>query len=89
VTLEGKLDVDQTAATVNGTIVAKVDGGLFATCTVSGTSSSFSLTCTGADQDGLNAAEQEALHHLGDAVEKIGSMFEGILGPAINVLGGV
>ncbi len=88
VTLEGTLDVDETAGTVTGTIVAKVDGGLFATCTVTGTSTTYSLTCTGADADGLNANEVEALHHLGDAVESIGSMFEGILTPAIGVLGG-
>jgi hypothetical protein len=89
VTLEGTLDVDVTAGTVTGTIVSKVDGGLFATCTATGTSTSYSLTCTGADADGLNANEVEALHHLGDAVESIGSMFEGILTPAIGVLGGV
>ncbi len=88
VTLEGTLDVDETAGTVTGTIVAKVDGGLFATCTVTGTSTTYSLTCTGADGDGLNANEVEALHHLGDAVESIGSMFEGILTPVIGVLGG-
>jgi len=87
VTLEGTLSVDETAGTVNGTFTSKVDGGLFATCTVNGTSTSFSLTCTGADQDGLNADEQEALHNLGDAVESIGTVFEGILGPAIGVLG--
>ncbi|OLC06730.1 MAG: hypothetical protein AUH72_09025 [Acidobacteria bacterium 13_1_40CM_4_65_8] len=87
VTLEGALDVDETAGTVSGTITSKVDGGLFATCTVTGTSTSFSLTCTGADADGLNADEQAALHHLGDAVESIGTLFQGILGPAIGVLG--
>ena len=87
VTLEGTLDVDETAGTVTGTITAKVDGGLFATCTVNGTSTTYSLTCTGADADGLNADEQEALHNLGNAVESIGTVFEGILGPAIGVLG--
>src|SRR2546425_684889 len=87
VTLEGALDVDETAGTVSGTITSKVDGGLFATCTVTGTSTSFSLTCTGADADGLNADEQAALHHLGDAVERIGTLFQGILAPAIGVLG--
>ena len=87
VTLEGTLDVDETTGTVSGTITSKVDGGLFATCTVNGTSTSFTLTCSGADQDGLNADEQEALHNLGDATESIGAMFEGILSPAIGVLG--
>ncbi len=87
VTLEGTLDVNETDGTVSGTITSKVDGGLFATCTVNGTSTSYTLTCTGADQDGLNADEQAALHNLGNAVESIGTMFEGILGPAINVLG--
>ena len=87
VTLEGSLDADQGTSTLSGTFVAKVDGGMFATCSVTGTSNSYSLTCTGADQDGLNADEQAALHNLGDAVERIGTMFEGILGPAIGVLG--
>jgi hypothetical protein len=87
VTLEGSLDLDQGAGTVNGTFVSKVDGGMFATCSVLGTSTSYTLTCTGADQDGLNADEQEALHHLGDAVDSIGTLFEGILGPAISVIG--
>ena len=87
VTLDGALNVDQTAGTVSGTITSKVDGGLFATCTVTGTSTSFALTCTGADADGLNADEQDALHHLGDAVERIGTLFQGILAPAIGVLG--
>jgi hypothetical protein len=87
VTLQGTLDVDQSAGTVNGTITSRVDGGLFATCSVRGNSSTFSLTCTGADQDGLNADEQNALHHLSDALENIGLLFQGILSPAISVLG--
>ncbi len=87
VTLDGSLDVDETAGTVNGTITARVDGGLFATCTVAGTSTSYSLTCTGADADGLNADEHTALDALGHAVETIGTMFEGLLGPSIGVLG--
>jgi len=87
VTLDGSLDVDETAGTVNGTITARVDGGLFATCTVTGTSTSYSLTCTGADADGLNADEHTALDALGHAVETIGTMFEGLLGPSIGVLG--
>src|SRR5436190_293315 len=87
VTLDGTLDVDETTGTVSGTITSKVDGGQFATCTVDGTSTSFTLTCSGADQDGLNADEQEALHNLGDATESIGAMFEGILSAAIGVLG--
>lgn len=87
VTLEGTLNVDETAGTLNGTITSKVDGGLFATCTVDGNSTSYTLSCSGADQDGLNADEQEALDNLGNAVETIGTMFEGILGPALGLLG--
>jgi hypothetical protein len=87
VTLDGALNVDTSAGTVSGTITSHVDGGLFATCTVNGTSTSFSLTCTGAVQGGLNADEQAALHHLGDASQKIGALFQDILRPAINIFG--
>ena len=87
VTLDGTLNVDTTAGTVSGTITSHVDGGLFATCTVNGTSTSFSLTCTGAAQGGLNADEQAALHHLGDAAQNISALFQKILGPALTVLG--
>jgi hypothetical protein len=65
-----------------------VDGGLFATCNVNGTSSSFTLTCTGADDDGLNADEHAALDALGEAAGNVTSLFEGILLPAIAVLAG-
>jgi len=46
VTLEGTLDVTRRRDR-DRTIVAKVDGGLFATCTATGTSTTYSLTCTG------------------------------------------
>jgi hypothetical protein len=88
VTLDGTLDVDTVNETVSGTITSRVDGGLFATCNVNGTSSSFTLTCTGADDDGLNADEHAALDALGEAAGNITSLFEGILLPAIAVLAG-
>jgi hypothetical protein len=88
VTLDGTLDVDTVNETVSGTITSRVDGGLFATCNVNGTSSSFTLTCTGADDDGLNADEHAALDALGEAAGNVTSLFEGILLPAIAVLAG-
>lgn len=87
VTLDGSLDVDDTAGTVNGTVTAKVDGGLYATCTVTGTSNTYTLTCQGADADGLSADDDAALDALGEAAGDVTSVFEGILGPAIGVLG--
>jgi hypothetical protein len=88
VTLDGTLDVNESTDEVSGSVTSKVDGGLFATCSVVGTSSSFTLTCTGADEDGLNADEHAALDALGEAAGHITSLFEGILLPAIAVLGG-
>jgi hypothetical protein len=85
ITLEGALDVSGT--TVNGTFTAKVDGGLYATCSVTGTATSYTLTCQGADADGLNADDNAALDALGAAAGDVTSIFEGILGPAIGVLG--
>jgi hypothetical protein len=86
VTLDGSLDATN-AGDVNGTFTAKVDGGLYATCSVTGSSNSFTLTCQGADADGLNADDNAALDALGQAASGVTSIFEGILGPAIGVLG--
>ena len=87
ITLDGALDVNVTTGDVNGTVTSKVDGGLYATCTVTGTSNSFTLTCQGADADGLSADDNAALDALGSAAGSVTSIFEGILGPAIGVLG--
>lgn len=88
VTLDGSFDLDQIGETVDGNITVKVDGGLFATCTVAASASSYNLTCEGADADGLNAAEVEALDQIGDALAKIENTFAGVLNPGINILGG-
>ena len=87
ITLDGALDVNVTTGDVNGTVTSKVDGGLYATCSVTGTSNSFTLTCQGADADGLSADDNAALDALGSAAGSVTSIFEGILGPAIGVLG--
>jgi len=87
VTLEGSLDVNETTGDVAGTFTSKVDGGLYATCSVTGTSNSYTLTCQGADADGLSADDNAALDALGSAAGSVTSIFEGILGPAIGVLG--
>lgn len=86
VTLDGSLDADN-AGSLNGTFTAKVDGGLYATCSVTGTQNSYTLSCQGADSDGLNADDNAALDALGDAAANVTAMFEGILTPAIGVLG--
>ena len=86
VTLEGSLDADN-AGNVNGTFISKVDGGLYATCSVTGTQNSYTLSCQGADQDGLSADDDAALDALGAAAGNVTSVFEGILTPAIGVLG--
>jgi hypothetical protein len=88
VTLEGNLDVNDTTGDVSGTFTSKVDGGLYATCSVTGSSSTFTLTCVGADDDGLSADDHAALDALGEAAGHVTSVFEGLLAPAINVLGG-
>jgi hypothetical protein len=88
ITLEGTLDVDEASDQVSGSVTSKVDGGLFATCNLTGTSTSFTLTCSGADEDGLNADEQTALDALGEAAGNITELFGGLLSPAIGVLGG-
>ena len=87
ITLDGALDVNVTTGDVTGTVTSKVDGGLYATCSVTGTSNSYTLTCQGADADGLSADDNAALDALGSAAGSVTSIFEGILGPAIGVLG--
>ena len=87
VTLDGNLDADQATGDVSGTVTSKVDGGLYATCSITGTSNTYTLTCQGADADGLNADDNAALDALGEAAGNVSTMFEGILGPAIGVLG--
>ena len=86
VTLDGALDANN-AGNVTGTFTARVDGGLYATCSVTGTSNSFSLSCQGADADGLSADDDDALAALDEAAANVTLMFEGLLGPAIGVLG--
>lgn len=86
VTLDGSLDADN-AGSLSGTFTAKVDGGLYATCSVTGTQNSYTLSCHGADADGLNADDNAALDALGNAAANVTAMFEGILTPAIGVLG--
>jgi hypothetical protein len=87
VTLEGTLDADD-LGNVSGTFTSKVDGGLYATCNVTGSSNSYSLTCQGADEDGLSADDNAALDALDGAAANLSTMFEGLLLPAIGVLGG-
>jgi hypothetical protein len=65
----------------------KVNGGKFATCSVDASAISYTESCQGADADGLNAAEVEALHHLGDGIDHASRVLTGILGPPLNVLG--
>jgi hypothetical protein len=86
VTLEGKLNASD-AGDVDGTFTVKVDGGLYATCSVTGTSSTYSLTCVGADEDGLSTDDHTALDALGDAAGSVTSIIEGVLAPAVGVLG--
>jgi hypothetical protein len=88
VTLTGNFNLDGIGQTVDGTINVGVDGGRFATCTVAAGSGSFTLTCHGADADGLNADEQEALQAIGDGIEHTTQIFQGLFLPALNVLGG-
>jgi hypothetical protein len=54
---------------------------------VTATPNSYTLTCQGADADGLSADDNAALDALGEAAGSVNSIFEGILGPAIGVLG--
>ena len=87
VTLEGGFEFDDVSGTANGTITAKVDGGKMATCTVVSDANSYSLTCEGADADGLNAEEEAALQSIGDAVGKVQEVFNGLFGPPLGILG--
>jgi hypothetical protein len=87
VTLEGGFDLDSIGETVSGEITAKVNGGLFATCTVEASPGSFTYTCRGADADGLNADEHQALQALGDGVAHTSVILGGIFAPGLNVLG--
>lgn len=87
VTLDGTLDVD-TFGNVSGSFTSKVDGGLYATCTVTGTPNTYTLSCQGADADGLSADDNAALDALNEAASSVTTVFEGLLSPAIGVLGG-
>ena len=86
VTLEGALEIDD-LGNVAGTITVKVDGGMMATCNVTATASTYNLTCQGADADGLNADEEEALQAIGDAVGRVQEIFTGLFGPPLGILG--
>ncbi|HWC74801.1 MAG TPA: hypothetical protein VG454_12780 [Gemmatimonadales bacterium] len=86
VTLDGSLNATS-VGDVSGTVTAKVDGGLYATCSVTGTSNSYTLTCQGADADGLSADDNAALDALGNAAGNVTAVFEGLLGPSLGVLG--
>lgn len=88
VTLDGTLDVDDATGSVSGTFTSRVDGGLYATCTVTGTSNSFTLACTGADEDGLSADDEAALDALSEAAGNVSTIFEGLLTPALGILAG-
>jgi hypothetical protein len=87
VTLDGSLDADN-SGNVSGEFTSRVDGGLYASCTVTGTQNSYTLSCQGADADGLSADDDLTLDALADAAGNVSSAFEGMLGPAIGVLGG-
>lgn len=86
ITLDGSLDANN-LGNVSGEFTARVDGGLYASCTVTGTQNSYTLSCQGADADGLSADDDLALDALGEAAGSVNSAFEGMLGPAIGVLG--
>ena len=86
VTLDGNLNVDD-LGNVAGTFTAKVDGGLYATCTVTGSPNTFTLSCEGADADGLSADDDAALDALSEQAGNVTTVFEGMLTPAIGVLG--
>lgn len=87
VTLEGKLTVDEVTGNASGTFTSKVNGGRFATCSVNADATSYNLSCQGADADGLNADEVDALNHLGDAAGHMSEVLGGMLNPALNALG--
>lgn len=87
VTVDANFDLG-VGETVNGTVTIKVDGGPFAFCTIDAAPGSYSLTCEGADADGLTAQESEAIDAIGAALGRIETMFQGILLPATSVIGG-
>ena len=87
VTLNGRFNLDSIGQTVDGTISVAVDGGRFATCTVAAGTGTFTLTCQGADADGLNADEEEALQAIGDGIEHATQVFQGLFLPALSILG--
>jgi len=87
VTLEGGFEIDELSQAATGTITVKVDGGQMATCNVTATADTYNLACQGADADGLNADEEEALQAIGDAVGKVQEMFNGLFGPPLGILG--
>lgn len=70
------------AGTGEGTVTVSVDGGPFATCTAEFSPGRATITCEGADADGLNAEEEAALQAIVDAVAKVGEIFLGIFSPA-------
>jgi|SRR5688572_21230946 len=88
VTLEGNFDADLLGQAIDGSITVKVDGGLFATCEVDASAGTYNLTCEGADADGLNAAEIEAIDQIGEALAGMETIFAGVLNPAVNIFGG-
>lgn len=86
VTARGTITVELDSA--SGTITVRVNGGLFATCEITATPASETVTCVGADEDGLNADEQTALQAIADAIEQVSEAFSNLFAPAENVLGG-
>jgi hypothetical protein len=87
VVLEGKFELNGVEETATGTVTVKVDGGLFATCTFNASASSYLQSCQGADADGLNADELEALENMGNGIGHVAEVMGGILSPPLNVLG--
>ncbi len=85
VTLAALFDVDQVSQTATGRVTVKVNGGLFATCSAEVSASSYTVTCEGADADGLNADEEVALQAIADAVGTVTEIFLGLFGPVITV----
>lgn len=87
VTVAARLDLDPVEQTGSGTVTVRVNGGLFATCTAEGSPTFVTVTCEGADADGLNADEEAALQAIADAVGKVGEIFLGLFGPSLSLVG--
>lgn len=87
VTLDATFEITGGGQNLSGTVALKVDGGPFATCTVEAAPASYILTCEGADADGLNAAEAQAIDAIGEALAGIETVFSSILTPATDALG--